>query len=179
MSQPVLTAEDVMAWNEKTSEEWRKLLTEHPEVLALPCDIAGAKAVGELLQHIVAVELRYAERLAELPVSDYAAVAFDSAASLYATHDRAAAIFRELLGRSIDWDAKVDFLTRTLGPARSTRKAVLFHAQLHSIRHYAQLATLVRQHGFKLKWPMDYLMLHMERLEPSCLVPAFDGLDRE
>jgi uncharacterized damage-inducible protein DinB len=28
---------------------------------------------------------------------------------------------------------------------------------MHSIRHYAQLATLVRQHGFQPTWPMDYL----------------------
>lgn len=167
MNQPVLTAEDVMAWNEKTSQEWRKLATEHPEMLALPCDIAGAKVVGELLQHIVAVELRYAERLAEQPVTDYAAIPYDSAASLYATHDRAAALFRQLLTSDVDWDGAFDFATRTMGPARSTRKAVFFHAHLHGIRHYAQLSTLVRQHGFKQEWPLDYLMMHIERLEPG------------
>jgi len=40
---------------------------------------------------------------------------------------------------------------------------VLFHALLHGIRHYAQLATLVRQHGIKPEWPMDYLFMGMER----------------
>ncbi|MEO6983349.1 MAG: DinB family protein [Edaphobacter sp.] len=165
MSQPSLTAEDIMTWNERTSQEWRQLLTTHPEVLTLPCDIAGAKIVGELLQHIVAVELRYAERLASLPVSDYANLPCDSAESLYATHDRAAALFRQLLSTgNLDWDESFDFVTRTLGPARSTRKAVLFHAHLHSIRHYAQLATLVRQHGIPPSWSMDYLALHIERI---------------
>jgi hypothetical protein len=74
MSQPVLTVQDLMAWNEKTATNWQQLLTTHPELLTLPCDVAGTKTVGELLQHIAAVELRYAERLADLPVSDYANV---------------------------------------------------------------------------------------------------------
>lgn len=167
MPQPILTAEDVIAWHKKSSQEWRKLITDHPEVLTLPCDIAGTRTAGELLQHIVAAELRYAERLADLPVSDYAAVPFDSAESLYATHDRAAALFKQLLASDIDWDEKIEQMTRSIGPIRSTRKAVLFHAHLHGIRHYAQLSTLVRQHGIKQNWPLDYLAMHAERLEPK------------
>ena len=168
MPQPVLTADDVIAWNEKTSQEWRKFLIEHPEVLTLPCDIAGAKTVGETLQHIVAVELRYAERLSGLPASDYAAVPCDSAEVIYATHDRAIALLRQLLAAdTVEWDKKIDFPTRSLGPVRSTPKDVFFHAQLHSIRHYAQLATLVRQHGIKKAWPLDYLAMHLERLDPN------------
>ena len=165
--QPSLSAEDLIAWNDCTAREWRELLTSHPEVLALPCDIAGAKTVGQLLQHIVAVELRYAQQLAEQSISEYADIPFDTAEALYATHDRATAQFRDLLAKPIDWDAKFGFVTRTLGPARSTRKAVLFHSQLHSIRHYAQLATLVRQHGIQQKWRLDYLAMHIERLDPA------------
>ncbi len=67
MSEPNLSAEELIAWLETTSSNWRQLLTTHPELLAMPCDIAGTKTLGELLQHIVAVELRYAERLADLP----------------------------------------------------------------------------------------------------------------
>jgi uncharacterized damage-inducible protein DinB len=55
-------------------------------------------------------------------------------------------------------------MTRTMGRARAARKAVLFHAMLHAIRHYAQLATLVRRQGIKPNWAMDYLMMDMERL---------------
>jgi uncharacterized damage-inducible protein DinB len=35
---------------------------------------------------------------------------------------------------------------------------------LHSIRHYGQLATLVRREGIKPNWAMDYLMMDMERV---------------
>jgi hypothetical protein len=34
---------------------------------------------------------------------------------------------------------------------------------MHGIRHYAQLATLVRQHGVAPDWPMDYLFMGARR----------------
>jgi uncharacterized damage-inducible protein DinB len=163
MTQPILTAQEILAWNDKTAQNWRQLLTSHPELLTQSCDIAGTKTVAELLQHIVAVQLRYAERLADLPVSDYAAIPFDSAESIYATHDRAIAIFQQLLASDIDWNEPLEFTTRSMGAARSNRKTILFHALLHGIRHYAQLASLVRQCGVQPGWPMDYLFMHMER----------------
>jgi hypothetical protein len=59
----------------------------------------------------------------------------------------------ELIATNINWKASIEFVTRTMGPARSVRKTVLFHALLHSIRHYAQLATLARQHGINPAGP--------------------------
>ncbi|MEO6804889.1 MAG: DinB family protein [Edaphobacter sp.] len=162
MTQPVLTAEGILAWNEKTAQGWRRFLTAHPELLAQPCDIAGTKSVAELLQHIVAAQLRYAERLAGLPISDYAAIPFDSVESIYAVHDHAVVIFRQLLASDIDWSESIDFATRTAGTLHSDRKTILFHALLHGIRHYAQLASLARQCGFKPDWPMDYLFMNMK-----------------
>jgi uncharacterized damage-inducible protein DinB len=162
MSQPVLTAQDLIAWLEKTSTGWRELLLEHPELLAMACDIVGVKTVAGLLQHIVAVELRYAERLADLPVSDYTDIPFDSVETIYATHNRAMMILKQLLASDIDWGAPIEYATRTMGQARSARKTILFHALLHGIRHYAQLATLVRQHGVKPNWAMDYISMDIE-----------------
>ncbi|WP_158942376.1 DinB family protein [Granulicella sp. S190] len=162
MSGPNLTAQDLLAWLEKTSSGWRQLLTRHPELLATPCDIMEVATAGQLLQHIVAVELRYAERLADLPPTDYSSIPYDSAESLYAIHDRAITLLKQLLATDIDWDAPIEFATRTMGPARSTRKTIFFHALLHGIRHYAQLATLARQHGIKPDWPMDYLLMDIE-----------------
>jgi uncharacterized damage-inducible protein DinB len=164
MPQPALTAVEMMAWLQTTSDGWQTLIAAHPEVLQMPCDVMGVSTVGGLLQHIVAVELRYAERLAGLPATDYAAIPCDSPEAIYATHARAAALFQEQLASPAGWDEKVEFVTRSMGPARSSRKSILFHALLHSVRHYAQLATLVRQHGIKPGWPMDYLFMDIERV---------------
>ncbi len=163
MSQPALTAEETMAWVERTSTGWRDLIAVHPEVLALPCDVMGVSTAGGLLQHIVAVELRYAEQLSGLPPSDYSTILFDTADAIYATHRRATALVRKQLASNVDWDERIDYVTRSMGPARSSRKTLLFHSLLHSIRHYAQLATLVRQHGIKPGWQMDYLVMDIER----------------
>ena len=164
MSQPALTAEETMAWVERTSEGWRSLLAAHPKALQVPCDVMGVSTVGELLQHIVAVEVRYAQQLAGLPPSDYASIPFDSAEAIYATHQRAFALFKEQLASGVDWDERIVYATRSMGSMRSSRKSILFHALLHSVRHYAQLATLLRQHGIKPGWPMDYLVMDMERV---------------
>ena len=164
MTQPVLTGEEMMAWLERTSTGWRDLVAAHPEILELPCDVMGVSTVGGLLQHIVAVEVRYAEQLSGLPPTEYAAIPFSSAAEIYATHERAVALLRELLASGVDWNERIDYVTRSMGPARSSRKTIFFHSLLHSIRHYAQLATLVRQHGIKPGWPMDYIAMDFERV---------------
>jgi uncharacterized damage-inducible protein DinB len=164
MSEPVLTADEVLKWNESTSEHWRGFLAENPGVLAIACDIAGTKTVAELMQHIVAVELRYAERIAQVAESSYEQVAHDSVEAIYATHDRAIGMINEALAGETDWERRMEFQTRSYGAMRASMKTIYFHAMLHGIRHYAQLGTLVRQHGYKQAWMGDYLMMGVERV---------------
>ncbi len=159
MSEPVLTAQDALKWFETTSTNWRKLLTANPDILAISCDIAGAVTVAQVLQHIVAVELRWAQRIVRLPETDFDQVPFGSVDAIYATHDRALDIFHQSLAADLDWDQIIDFITRTYGPASASRKTIFFHAMFHSIRHYAQLGTLIRQQGYKTDWPTDYLFM--------------------
>jgi uncharacterized damage-inducible protein DinB len=155
-----LTGEELQKWVEHTSDGWKKLLTAHPEALAFPCDIRETQSVAQLLQHIVAVELRYAERLNELPQTDYASIPYDSVEAIYATHDRAMELLRPLLNRDAGWWEEVlEFKTRSAGTLRASRRTVLVHMLTHSIRHYAQLATLVRQHGVKHDLVADYLFM--------------------
>lgn len=162
MSEPILTAEEVLRWNESTSGEWRKLLEGHPELLAVSCDIAKTSTVGQLLHHIVAVELRYAERLAGIPETEFEQIPYETVEQIYATHDRATALFRKVLASDLDWDGVMEFKTRSYGNARASRKTILFHALLHTQRHYAQLATLVRQHGHHVQRPGDYLFMGIQ-----------------
>jgi uncharacterized damage-inducible protein DinB len=162
VTQPALTANELIAWVEKTSTGWRTLLAVHPELLTLPCDINNVQSVAQLLQHIVAVELRFAERLSDLPATDYTSIPYDSVEKIYATHDHAFSLVRKLLASEMDWDQPIEFSTRVMGPARSTPKTILFHLLLHSIRHYAQLATLARQQSIKPDWGMDYLLMNLE-----------------
>jgi len=159
-----LTGEELVAWNAKTAEQWRNLLEAHPHLLALPCDVAGVKTVGELMQHIVAAQLRYAERLSGLPATAYEEIRYGTPAELFATHAQGIDLLRSLLvDPAYDWDEEIEFVTRRAGALLATRKTLFVHALTHGIRHYAQLATLVRQRGVAPAWPMDYLFMGARR----------------
>jgi len=158
MTQPALTATEILNWNDLTAQRWNVLLAANPDALEFPCDVYGVGTVRGLLRHIVAVELRYSERLSGEPVTPYEQVPVGSAEDLFALHNETITRYRKLLADdSIDWDEKLEFITISAGTRTATRKRILFHAFLHGIRHYAQLATLVRQHGIKPDWPMDFL----------------------
>ncbi len=164
MTQPVVTAIELLDWNDLTAQRWKALLAANPAALEFSCDVYGVETVRGLVRHIIAVELRYAERLCGEPVTPYEKVPDGSAEELFAMHDQSVARYRKLLDDdSIDWDEKLEFTTISAGKRSATRKRILFHAFLHGIRHYAQLATLVRQHGIKPDWPMDFLFSGMER----------------
>jgi uncharacterized damage-inducible protein DinB len=164
MSEPVLTAHDVLRWNESISSKWRKFITEHPQILALPTDIAGTETVAQLLQHIVAAELRYAQRLARIPETPYEQIPFDSVDTIYATHDRAINLIKETLAADVDWNQSLEFTTRSHGAMRASFKTIYFQALLHGLQHYAQLSTLARQNGYKPTWLGDYLAMGVERV---------------
>lgn len=154
-----LTAEEVLHWNDLNASRWRAFFAEHPEALALPCDVyAGTSTVADLLRHNVAAELRMAQRLAGQPISHHSEIPKSSAEEIFAVHDRAFALLRQVAADdSIQWDEEIDLATRSLGTLFTTRKTVFFHAVLHPMRHYAQLATLLRHAGLATDWQHDYL----------------------
>src|SRR3982750_464765 len=155
-----LSGDELLSWVERTSSGWRALLSAHPEVLDFPCDVREGRSAGDLVHHIVAVELRYAQRLCGVKESAYGEIPKGAADGLYATHDRAMSMVRDLLSRGdVDWEGVLEFSTRSAGPFRATRRTLLVHLLTHSIRHYAQLATVARQGGVQPNWAMDYLFM--------------------
>jgi uncharacterized damage-inducible protein DinB len=159
-----LSGEELMAWVEKTSERWVGLVGAHPEALAFPCDVRETQTVMELLQHIVAVEMRYAQRLRGVAESEYEEFSLTSVEELYRKHDEAMAMLRDLLPKGEGfWEETIAFQTRSMGVLYASRRTVFVHTLMHSIRHYAQLATLVRQRGVTPDWAMDYLFMGATR----------------
>ena len=79
--------------------------------------------------------------------------------SLRAIAQKAMELYRQALAADVDWDKVIEFTTRLRGPAKASLKTMFFHALLHSQRHYAQLGTLVRQHGHAIEGPGDYLLM--------------------
>ena len=157
---PALTAEEMLAWNDRTTCDCFTLFERHPEILALDCDIYGdSSCVNDLLQHIVAVELRYARRLAGIRETPYEDIPREPASAMLHVHQQAFELIRSELAAPRDWSEKIAFQTRTSGSFSVDRKTILFHMLLHGIRHYAQLATILRQQGIKHTRQMDYLFM--------------------
>ena len=162
MSFPSLEGHDLIAWLDRTSDRWRTLLANHPEALGFPCDIRETKNVGGLLQHVIAVELRYAERLCALPETPYDAIPGDSTEAIFTVHQRAMQLLLPLHEyEEVWWKHVLEFGTRSGGQMQASRQIIFWHLLLHSIRHYAQLATIVRQHGIDPGWMMDYLDMRL------------------
>ncbi len=157
-TRPDLSAEALLTWSDTTAQRWRALVERAPDLLELPCDVRGSSTVADLLLHIAAAELRYAEQLDGKPPTPYAALSSASAAAIFSTHERAVALYRDLLARAeYPWAGTFTVITRTAGSFQATRRDVFLHALLHGIRHYAQLATLARHSGHAPDWHMDYL----------------------
>lgn len=158
MVSSALTLDELLTWNDETATRWRRFFAENPAALDLPCDIYNTKSVRELLQHIMAAELRYAERLGGEAITSYEQISGETADGLFAFHQRALGKYQMLLkDDSFDWSGRLEFETKTAGKFAASNRKVFIHAMLHSIRHYAQLATLVRQHGYNPGWMMDFL----------------------
>ena len=47
--------------------------------------------------------------------------------------------------------------TVSAGTIHASRRKLFAHVLLHSMRHWAQLTTLLRENGFKTEWPKDLL----------------------
>ena len=76
-----------------------------------------------------------------------------------ASRERARALYRQYLTTATNEDlARVmEFPTRTAGIIRSSKRKMFAHALLHSVRHWAQLATALREAGYPTNWGKDFL----------------------
>ena len=155
-----ISFQDLLSANEAETQKWRTWFEQQSAaVLDVPLSIALAKNVREFLLHIFAVELRYAERLAGLPITDYEALPKGSVNELFGIGARARAMYRDYLATTTDEDlaAAMEFPTRTAGTIRASKRKMFAHAMLHGVRHWAQLATALREAGYAASWGKDFL----------------------
>jgi uncharacterized damage-inducible protein DinB len=47
--------------------------------------------------------------------------------------------------------------TVSAGTLHASRRTLFAHILLHSMRHWAQLTTMLREAGYKADWPKDFL----------------------
>ncbi len=152
---------ELLRYTDLETAKWRTFFrSAGPGILDSGVDTAGQKDLRGVLLHIFAVELRYSERLLEkTDVTTYESLPTGSLDDLFGIHDRARKNFDLWLGQTNDADlAKVlTFKTITAGTLSASKRKILIHALLHGMRHWAQVANILRIQGHKQEWPHDFL----------------------
>jgi len=148
---------ELLEYTEEETRRWKEFFIRHPETLDLPLDVAGT--VRRLILHVFAVELYFANALLGLERVNPDAHSMDTLDDLFAISEHASDLYREFFSKAKpeDWTEMVD-----LGRIRrrANRRKVAAQSLTHSIRHWAQIATYLRQQGFKQDWHHDLLMSH-------------------
>ncbi len=155
-----LSTEELLNFAAGESNRWREWFEENPQTLDLPIDIAQTKSVREIVLHIFAVELRYAERVLGEPVTEYSELPTATIPELFSITEKAQKKYRHFMqsASEAEWKTVISFPTRSAGTFSASKRKIFVHALLHGARRWAQLATMLRQNGYKQPWGHDFLM---------------------
>jgi len=152
----------LLAYTEWDRAQWEAWFREQrPPALAVDLGPNGdgkVNTVGELVRHIFAAELRYVQRVRGVPLMDPSTVAADDVEALFAFGRQSRAALRALLAELPDerWDVPQEIQIGSHKRA-VTPKTMIVQAVTHEIRHWAQMATLLRTSGRKTG-PHDFLV---------------------
>lgn len=145
-----LSVEELLHYTDEERERWERWFRENGENL-LKMPIAGEcdTTVGALILHIFGPELRYVQRVRDEPLSEYRGRPSGHIDEVFGFGLKARQAMRDLVhsARPEDWSRVVDFSIAGRTYRVSVRKIVL-HALLHEVRHWAQVARIMRDRGF-------------------------------
>jgi uncharacterized damage-inducible protein DinB len=148
---------------ELTSTEhhrWRDWFVEHPKAWAVPFATGRMATIGGVVLHIFGVELRYAQRLRDEEVTPWEEFRQTSIEEVFELGDHARGQLVHFLTTVPERElAKVlTFQTLTAGTVTASKYKIASNIFLHDIRHWGQIATVLRQNGFSDQWPHDFLL---------------------
>jgi uncharacterized damage-inducible protein DinB len=153
---------DLLRYNESQAMRWRAWLEAQPlEVLDIPFGdpIKRMGNVREMIWHIFIVEWVYAGVLNGESYDRWDQFKRDSVAELFTIGDRARDGLRKYLANATDAGMATSLTLSAAGFTISgSARKFLTHTFVHSLRHWAQLATVLRQHGHETGWPHDFVL---------------------
>ncbi len=150
---------ELLDWiSDETAAHERWFATRQDTVWAVPVGTGRTATVRDLLFHVYVVDLRYGQRLNQLPVSSYEDETVADTLTLFALARRGQDLLRNALDGRVDLQRVIEFQTMTAGTQRASGRKILAHTLTHHLRHLAQIATALRQHGHSTDWTHDLLM---------------------
>ena len=107
--------------------------------------------LGDLIRHIFSAEKRYVERLTDRPITDPATIPANSIDALFHFGEQSRRELKEYIAGLPDERADAPLELNILNrPLTVTPRKVVIHVLLHEVRHWAQIATLLRLSGQKV-----------------------------
>jgi uncharacterized damage-inducible protein DinB len=159
-STSALTFRELLDYTAADTERWHRWLAGHPEVLELPIGTGRTATVRGLVHHIIVVERRYTDRLRGEPITTYEQVPNDPLEGLFGVFGETRTRLDAWLASATDEDLarRLEFQTISAGTLTGSARKIVGHLLLHGIRHWAQIATVVRQNGYATDWGHDLLL---------------------
>jgi uncharacterized damage-inducible protein DinB len=137
-------------WDRSQWHAWFRAQGSAALAVGLGSNNAGRiQTVGELVRHIFSAERRYVQRALKVPLMDTTVIPADDVEALFAFGLESRRALRELLVSFPDteWNApremSFDGQTRIV-----TSRIMIVQAVTHELRHWAQVATFLRQAGY-------------------------------
>ena len=165
MSQKIaFTFDQLLEYTDNETRRWHTWLSEHPAALDVPFAEGRFATVRGMIVHIFAVELRYSQRLAGQEVISYDDIHVHTLDEIFDFGTTARQALRGYLSGMTQQDAAVilEFQTLTAGVVTASKLKIASNTFLHAIRHWAQVATVLRAAGFREQWSHDMLLSSVE-----------------
>ena len=151
---------DLLAYTDWQREKWHAFLGQHKDALqcsAGPNGDGRFTTIADLVKHIFSAEQRYVDRLSNRPLTDPASIPSTDLEGLFAFGRQSRKRLREFIESfpPAKWDVAEEH-TILNHKVRLTPRKIVVHVVLHEIRHWAQIATLLRLSGTKPEF-QDFL----------------------
>ncbi|HZE09436.1 MAG TPA: DinB family protein [Gemmatimonadaceae bacterium] len=155
-----LSYESLLELTSAEQHHWHDWFVEHPNARSVPFATGRMATVGALVTHIFAVELRYAQRLHDRDATPWEDFRQASVEDVFELGADARALLVQFLTTAADaeLDRVLTFRTLTAGLVTASKYKIASNVFLHGIRHWAQIATVLRQNGFAEQWSHDMLL---------------------
>jgi uncharacterized damage-inducible protein DinB len=141
--------------------QWRERLSAHGDA-ALGTSVGPhgdgrIATVGELIKHIFIAEKHHVDRLSNRPITDVSRIPGDTVDKLFAFGERTRRDLAVFVAAepADDWDVPREYNINGKMVSVTPRKFIA-HILLHEVRHWAQIATLLRLNGITGNFP-DFL----------------------
>lgn len=152
--------ETLLEFTSGEQHRWHDWFAVNPNAWSVPFATGRMATIGGVVQHIFAVEMRYTQRLRREPVTDWNEFQQSSIEEVFALGDHARSQLVDFLTTAAEseLDEELTFKTLTAGTVTASKHKIASNIFLHGIRHWGQIATVLRQNAFTEQWPHDMLL---------------------